>query len=44
MWLVTGAEKHDALRLLLDADTSIPAGRVERENALIVADLAAAGI
>ena len=43
LWLVTGAEARDALAKLLAGDTSIPAGRVESENMLLVADEAAAG-
>ena len=43
LWLVTGAEKRDALRRLRAADASIPAGRVARGRALVFADAAAAG-
>ncbi len=43
LWLVTGADKVDALRRLRDGDTSIPAGRVETGHALVLADAAAAG-
>jgi 6-phosphogluconolactonase len=43
LWLVTGADKVDALRRLRDGDPTIPAGRVETENALVLADAAAAG-
>jgi 6-phosphogluconolactonase len=43
LWLVTGEDKVDALRRLRDSDASIPAGRVSTENALVVADAAAAG-
>ena len=43
LWLITGEEKRDALSGLSRADESIPAGRVAREHALIVADAAAAG-
>jgi 6-phosphogluconolactonase len=43
LWLVTGEDKVDALRLLRDGDHSIPGGRVSRERALVVADAAAAG-
>jgi 6-phosphogluconolactonase len=43
LWLVTGADKVDALRRLRDGDASIPAGRVETANALVLADSAAAG-
>jgi 6-phosphogluconolactonase len=42
-WLVTGAEKRDALAKLLAADPSIPAGRVRNERMTVVADEAAAG-
>jgi 6-phosphogluconolactonase len=41
--LVTGSEKTPMLRRLMDGDTSIPAGRLNRERALLVADRAAAG-
>ncbi len=41
MWLITGADKKDALTKLLAGDTSIPAGRVEAEASLILADQAA---
>jgi 6-phosphogluconolactonase len=43
LWVVTGAEKLDMLRRLRDGDTSIPAGRVRRDQALLLADRAAAG-
>jgi 6-phosphogluconolactonase len=43
LWLVTGAEKVDALRRLRAHDESIPAGRVPFERALVLADVAAAG-
>ncbi len=42
LWLVTGAEKRDALAKLLAGDRSIPAGRVENEEMVVVADEAAA--
>ena len=42
LWLVTGAEKVGMLPLLLSADPSIPAGRVRQEQALVLADRAAA--
>jgi 6-phosphogluconolactonase len=41
--LVTGAEKREPLRQLLAGDRSIPAGRVENEEIVVVADEAAAG-
>ncbi len=43
LWLVTGADKLDALRRLREHDDSIPAGRVPAEHALVLADVAAAG-
>jgi 6-phosphogluconolactonase len=43
LFLVTGAEKQDALAKLLAGDHSIPAGRVRNEEIVIVADEAAAG-
>ncbi len=42
VWLVTGPTKVEPLRKLLAGDTSIPAGRVENENMVVVADEAAA--
>ena len=43
LWLMTGAEKLAMLPRLLNGDTTIPAGRVSREQAVILADRAAAG-
>jgi 6-phosphogluconolactonase len=43
LWVVTGSEKVQMLRRLVDADESIPAGRVRRDQALLLADRAAAG-
>jgi 6-phosphogluconolactonase len=43
LWVVTGSEKAEMLRRLRDGDVSIPAGRVRREQALVLADRAAAG-
>jgi 6-phosphogluconolactonase len=43
LWLVTGAEKVEMLKRLRNADTSIPAGRVSLQDALVLADRAAAG-
>lgn len=40
LWLVTGKDKRDALSRLRASDTSIPAGRVSRDRALIIADKA----
>jgi 6-phosphogluconolactonase len=42
LWVVTGAEKVEMLARLRDGDVSIPAGRIRRENALVLADRAAA--
>lgn len=43
LWVVTGGEKVEMLRRLLDGDESIPAGRIRRDNALLLADRPAAG-
>jgi 6-phosphogluconolactonase len=43
LWVVTGSEKIEMVRRLRDGDVSIPAGRVRREQALVLADRAAAG-
>jgi len=43
LWVVTGSEKEQMLKRLLDGDELIPAGRVRRERALVIADKAAAG-
>jgi 6-phosphogluconolactonase len=43
LWLVTGKDKVDALHRLGAGDRSIPAGRVETANAIVVADAAATG-
>ena len=43
LWLVAGDDKVDALRRLREGDESIPAARVSRANALVLADTAAAG-
>jgi 6-phosphogluconolactonase len=42
LWLVTGAEKAEMLARLMRADQSIPAGRVNQERAVVIADRAAA--
>jgi 6-phosphogluconolactonase len=42
LWLVTGSEKAAALVRLRDGDQSIPASRVRRDGALVLADRAAA--
>jgi 6-phosphogluconolactonase len=43
LFLVTGAEKREPLQKLLAGDHSIPAGRVENDAIVVVADEAAAG-
>jgi 6-phosphogluconolactonase len=43
LWLVTGSEKAGMLVRLREGDPSIPAGRVNQERALVLADRAAAG-
>ena len=43
LWLVTGNDKVDALARLRDGDVSIPAGRIQRDQAVLLADVAAAG-
>ncbi len=42
LWLVTGDEKAGPLVRLRDADPAIPAGRVRQDQALVLADRAAA--
>lgn len=42
-WLVTGEEKRDPLARLLVDDCSIPAGRVQARDGLVIGDAAAAG-
>lgn len=44
LWLVTGGEKAGMLARLDKGDLSIPAGRICRDRALIVADRAAWGV
>lgn len=43
LWVVTGSEKVDAYHRVLRGDRSIPAGRIRRDRALLLADCAAAG-
>ena len=43
LWVVTGAEKAEMLVRLQNADSSIPAGTIHQENALVLADRPAAG-
>jgi 6-phosphogluconolactonase len=42
LWVVTGGEKAGMLMRLRDGDVTIPAGRVCRDHALVLADRAAA--
>jgi 6-phosphogluconolactonase len=42
LWLVTGSEKVPMFKRLQAADPSIPAGRVVQNNAVLLADSAAA--
>jgi len=43
LWVVTGNDKAEMLERLYAGDTSIPAGRIERDRALVFADRAATG-
>jgi 6-phosphogluconolactonase len=43
LWIVTGGAKREMLDRLRGGDASIPAGRVRRDRALVLADGAAAG-
>lgn len=40
VWIVTGDQKRDALRRLIAGDTTIPAGRVARDQAVVISDIA----
>src|SRR5205823_3468838 len=40
LWLVAGADKAPMLRRLRDGDSTIPAGRVRSDRAVVVADAA----
>ena len=42
LWLMTGSEKVTMLPRLLEGDTTIPAGRISRDQAVVLADQAAA--
>jgi 6-phosphogluconolactonase len=42
LWLVTGGGKAEMLKRLRDGDQAIPAGRVSRRQAVVLADAAAA--
>ena len=43
LWLLTGAEKAAMLPRLQAGDPKIPAGRISRAQAVVLADKAAAG-
>jgi 6-phosphogluconolactonase len=43
LWVVTGGEKAGMLARLYEGDVSIPAGRIRRDRALVLADESAAG-
>jgi 6-phosphogluconolactonase len=43
LWLVTGKDKVEALARLREGDVTIPAGRIQRADALVIADQAAVG-
>ena len=43
LWLVTGQDKVTALARLRERNVTIPAGRIQRAAALVLADQAAAG-
>jgi 6-phosphogluconolactonase len=42
LWLMTGSDKVSMLPRLLEADASVPAGRISRDQAVVLADRAAA--
>jgi len=44
LWLVTGAEKVAMLPRLQAGDMTIPAGRISRDQAIVLADRAATGV
>jgi len=41
LWLMTGSEKVAMLPRLLQGDPTIPAGRISRDQAVVLADRAA---
>jgi len=43
LWIVTGQDKREALARMLKGDRDIPAGRVQGERSLVLADRAAVG-
>ncbi len=44
LWQVQGASKVAMVRRLIEGDTGIPAGRVQRDRAVLMLDRAAAGV
>ena len=44
LWLVTGADKADAVVGLADGDPALPGSRIRRESALLLVDRAAAAL
>jgi len=42
LWLITGADKEPMLKRMQAGDTSIPSGRIRQQEALVLADRAAA--
>jgi 6-phosphogluconolactonase len=42
LWIVTGEDKLAALERLREGDLTIPAGRIQQANAMVLADQAAA--
>ena len=44
LWVVTGSDKAGMVNRLLDGDDTIPAGRIRRDGALLLADETAAGL
>jgi 6-phosphogluconolactonase len=38
LWLVTGHEKQNIFRRLREGDGSIPAGRIKRDEAVVITD------
>jgi 6-phosphogluconolactonase/glucosamine-6-phosphate isomerase/deaminase len=42
LWLMTGSEKLTMLPRLLEGDATVPAGRISRDQAVALADRAAA--
>jgi 6-phosphogluconolactonase/glucosamine-6-phosphate isomerase/deaminase len=43
LWIVTGAAKREALAALIEGTADIPANRIARDRAIVIADRAAAG-